>query len=166
VGLVLPGKPEKDVTLYIDQDLGIARGFSMKTFPDKETIVMAKDLAVSTGSGKDSDFEFSIPSGAKKLDPSALAGTVWATVQPIFDMNCVGCHNSARPKSGLDLGSYAATMAGGRGGKEIVPGDPDGSPLMSYLKGNGKPQMPPNGPLSDGDIAKITAWIKDGAKEN
>ena len=166
VTVALPGKPDKTATFFIDDKLGIARGFSLTTAPDKQTIVMAKDLTITTGMAKDTDFTFSVPSGAKKLDPSAVAAVGFDKVAAIFQANCAGCHNSTRPRSGLDLTSYAATMTGGRGGKIVTPGDADNSPIMAYLKANGKPAMPPNGSLSDADIATIAAWIKAGAKEN
>ena len=166
VSVALPGKPEKTATLFIDQQLGIARGFSLTTAPDKQTIMMAKELAISSAAPKDSDFTFSAPDGAKKLDPSAAATVAFDKVASIFQANCAGCHNATRPRSGLDLTSYAGTMAGGRGGKDVVAGDPDNSPILAYIKANGKPAMPPNGSLSDTDIATITAWIKAGAKEN
>jgi outer membrane lipoprotein-sorting protein len=166
VSLILPGKPEKTATLFIDQDLGVARGVSIATAPDKNTIILAKDLAFSSDQAKDSDFEFAVPDGAKKVDPNAKsAGTTFEKVSPIFQNNCIGCHNSGRPRSGLDLSSYAGAIAGGRNGKDIVPGDPDNSPILAYLRANGKPQMPPSGLLAESDIALITAWIKDGAKE-
>jgi len=166
VTLVLPGKPERTATFFIDQDLGVARGVSLKTAPDKDSIIMAKDLAISNDSTHDADFEFSIPDGAKKVDPNAKsAGTTFEKVADIFQKNCGGCHNSGRPRSGLDLTTYSGAMAGGRSGKAVVPGDPDNSPLMAYIRAAGKPQMPPNGTLSDSDIATISSWIKDGAKE-
>jgi len=167
VVVVLAGKPDRSATFFIDQDLGIARGVSLKTGPDKETIIMAKELAISSEPAHDADFEFSIPDGAKKVDPKAVsAGVTFEKVAAIFKANCVGCHNASRPRSDLDLSSYAATMAGGRGGKEVIAGDADNSPLMAYLKAaNGKPVMPPGGALSDSDIATVASWIKDGANE-
>jgi outer membrane lipoprotein-sorting protein len=166
VSLTLPGKPERSATLFIDQDLGIARGVSIKLDADKNTIILAKEIAISSDPAKDSDFAFSAPDGAKKVDPNAASGFGWDKVASIFQQNCGGCHNATRPRSGLDVTSYAGMMAGGRGGKEVVAGDPDNSPLMSYLKAaNGKPQMPPSGLLNDTEMTSITNWIKAGAKE-
>ena len=166
VSITLAGTPVRTATLFIDQDLGIARGVDLKTAPDKESIIMAKEISVAADAAKDSDFEFSAPEGAKKIEPGAAsAGTTWEKVAPIFQTNCGGCHNSSRPKSGLDLTTYAGAMAGGRAGRCITAGDADNSPLMAYLKGSGKPQMPPNGSISDADMATIAAWIKDGAVE-
>lgn len=166
ISMVLPGSPSRTAIFFIDQTLGVARGVSINAGPDKDTIILAKDLAVSTEPAKDADFEFTAPSGAKKVDPNAThPGTTWAKVSDVFQTNCGACHNSGRPRSGLDLSTYAGAIAGGRNGKDVVPGDPDNSPMMSYLHANGKPQMPPSGALADTDIAKIQAWIKDGANE-
>ncbi len=166
VSLTLAGKPERTATFFVDQALGVARGVSLKDSADKSTIILAKELAISKDPAHDADFEFSIPDGAKKVDPNAKhAGVTYEKVATIFQTNCGGCHNAGRPKAGLDLTSYAATMAGGRSGKEIIVGDPDNSPLMAYLKAAGKPQMPPNGSLSQSDIDLIGSWIKDGAFE-
>jgi len=165
VTYTLPGKPERTATLFIDKDLGVARGVSLKTGEDKQTILMAKELTLSNDAPTDSDFNFTVPDGAKKVDPAAVATVTFEKVASIFQANCVGCHNSTNPRSGLDLSSYQGTMAGGRGGSEITAGDADGSRLMGFLKGAGKPIMPPRGPLSDSDIATIANWIKAGAKE-
>lgn len=166
VSMTLPGTPERTATLFIDQTLGVARGVSLKTGEDKQVIIMAKELAVSATDGTDADFAFAVPDGAKKVDPAAAASAAnWDSVAPIFSKNCSGCHNSNNPRSGLDLTSYASTIAGGRGGSEITPGDPDNSRLTAFLKGNGRPLMPPRGALSDADIATISTWIKAGAKE-
>ena len=165
VSLTLPGKPERAATLFMDNTLGVARGLSLKIGEDKQVIMMAKELTLSKDAPADADFNFTVPDGAKKVDPSAVVTVAWDKVAPIFQTNCGGCHNSNNPRSGLDLTSYAATIAGGRGGSEITPGDPDGSRLTAFLKGAGKPIMPPRGSLSDADLATIASWIKAGAKE-
>ena len=165
VSLTLPGKPDRTATLFIDATLGVARGASIKSGEDKQVIIMAKELTVSGTDGSDADFAFTAPDGAKKLDPSVAASVTWEKVAPIFQTNCGGCHNANNPRSGLDLTSYASAIAGGRGGSEITPGDPDNSRITAYLKGNGRPLMPPRGTLSDADLATIASWIKAGAKE-
>ncbi len=165
VTVTLPGKPDRTATIFIDKELGIARGLSLLTGTDKQTIIMAKELSVAKDSTKDADFEFSAPANAKKVDPTVASGAGFDKVAAIFQTNCGGCHNATRPRSGLDLTSYAGAMAGGRGGKDIIAGNPDGSPIIAYMKGNGKPVMPPNGALSDSDIAVVADWIKAGANE-
>ena len=165
VAATLPEKPQKDATYLIDQNLGVARGILIKVAPDKDTVVMAKELTLGSTAPKDADYEFVAPDGAKKLDAKVAAASGFEKVASIFQANCVGCHGSARPRAGLDLTSYAGAMAGGRSGKAIIPGDPNNSPIINYLTANNQPLMPPAGPLSSGDIATISAWIKDGAQQ-
>jgi len=166
VSINLPGKPDRSATLFIDTTLGVARGMSLKMSEDKQIILMAKEITVSTDAPQDSDFAFTVPSGAKKVDPSVASAASFDKVAAIFKSNCTGCHNSTNPRAGLDLSSYQGVMAGGQGGQEVSAGDPDGSRIMAFLKANGKPIMPPRGALADGDIQTIASWIKGGAKQN
>ena len=97
--------------------------------------------------------------------PAAKAPT-FATVKPIFDKNCTLCHGSASAKQGLRLDSYAAIMAGGRGGKCIVAGKSADSSLIKYVLGTMTPRMPAkSAALSKADIDALKAWIDGGAKE-
>lgn len=89
----------------------------------------------------------------------------YASVQPILK-NCVACHSGAHPKHGLDLSSYASVVKGDKEGKVVVPGKPADSRLSKAVHhSTGAAPMPP-GPtkLPAGDVAKIDAWIKAGAK--
>jgi hypothetical protein len=46
----------------------------------------------------------------------------------------------------------------------VYPGQPAGSPLLNYLRGNYvELRMPPDAPLPPGDIDLITRWIAEGA---
>src|SRR5687768_3592926 len=54
-------------------------------------------------------------------------------VLPVFRNACLNCHNPDKKRAGLDLSSYAATLAGGNTGKAIEPGDPDGSLLYRLV---------------------------------
>jgi outer membrane lipoprotein-sorting protein len=164
VSLNLPGKPDRTGTLFIDQDLGVARGMSV-TRGEKQTLIVAKDVTLSNDAAPDADFNFTIPDGAKKVDPNAASAYPFSRAAAVFNTNCIGCHNATRPRSGLDLSSYSATMNGGRNGQDVIAGDPDNSPIMAYLSAKGKPQMPPAGALSQSDIQTIADWIKNGAKE-
>jgi WD40 repeat protein len=55
-------------------------------------------------------------------------------------------------------------LAGGRHGPAVLPGKSGESPLVQYLTGELKPQMPPGKPLSPESIALIRRWIDEGAK--
>ncbi|MGV3617705.1 MAG: c-type cytochrome domain-containing protein [Fimbriimonas sp.] len=100
--------------------------------------------------------------------PAPTGGTVaastYADVKPILEKNCAGCHG-AQPKEGYDVRTYESVMKGGSHGPLVKAGDPTGSLLVQVMRAQtGHPQMPPSGPLPETDIAKVEAWIKDGAK--
>jgi hypothetical protein len=92
-------------------------------------------------------------------------------VQPIIERSCggSGCHLGERT-SGVEMTTYEALMAsvGDQYGRPVVvPGDPDGSPLIDKVA-NVAPAFglrEPNGgePLGAGDIAILRRWIAEGA---
>lgn len=87
-----------------------------------------------------------------------------ADVMPIFRASCTKCHGSA---GGLSLESHAALMAGAKGEKMVVPGDPDASELVKYIDGRDSPRMPMGAdPLPAARIDTIRAWIAAGARND
>jgi mono/diheme cytochrome c family protein len=153
----------RQVTMYVDDKLGIARGFAMKT-PGGDLLAMADKIEIGAEPLAVEKFAFTAPSGATKQvapKPEEMAAS-FASIQPILQANCVGCHGSGRAKGGYSVSNYQSTMMGGY----IVPGNPDSSSFVKYLTGDLQPRMPQGrGPLSHDDIEKIKAWIKAGAKE-
>lgn len=100
--------------------------------------------------------------------PKALANVVVAhpsyqkDIAPIFQNSCLTCHSAAVASGDYRLDSYANIMK-----KNITPGDPAASNLLSRLKGTAAPQMPVGqDPLTANQIKTIENWIKDGAKNN
>jgi hypothetical protein len=88
-------------------------------------------------------------------------------VKPILKERCFACHGALRQKSGLRLDSAALIRKGGKGGKVVLPGKSDESPLIDAVLGRGRPRMPPEkeGPaLTAAQIAVLRAWIDAGAK--
>jgi cytochrome c oxidase subunit 2 len=93
-------------------------------------------------------------------------------VEAIFTAHCAVCHISIK-LGGLNLGSYSGLLAGGSvvPGPIVKPGDTAHSVLWQIIQpGTGQPggnRMPLGGPyLSQHEIDTITAWIKQGAKNN
>ena len=90
-------------------------------------------------------------------------------IQPIFDNNCISCHNNGGGYAGgLDLSSYDNVLAGGNSNNSIIPNDHSNSllyeritlPEENYLS------MPQFGsPLLESDITLISQWIDQGALE-
>ncbi len=87
-------------------------------------------------------------------------------VLPIFKNVCNNCHNPDKKKAGLDLTTYAATMAGGESGAPIKPGNVGGSLLYKLSSHADEPKMPPKGDkLSDADLKILSDWITGFALE-
>lgn len=87
-------------------------------------------------------------------------------IKPIFDARCVKCHGEEKQKSGLRLDSGPQVLRGGNSGPVAVPGKSAES-LLVHLVAGWEPdrQMPPTGPpLTPTEIAKLRAWIDQGAQ--
>lgn len=107
------------------------------------------------------------PAKPDATSPAAATGA-FAKVEAVFAANCVKCHGGAAPKGGIDLSTYASVMKGGEGGPVVVAGDPANSKIVMALNGApGVKKMPMMAePLPADQIAIVSDWIKDGAKEN
>ncbi|MFQ6605547.1 MAG: c-type cytochrome domain-containing protein [Fidelibacterota bacterium] len=89
-----------------------------------------------------------------------------AEVQPIFNLNCVGCHGNS---GGLSLASYADLMAGNSlHGPVVTPGDGANSVIIQKLKGTADfgQKMPLGSTIPTADIATLETWINEGALDN
>ena len=88
-------------------------------------------------------------------------------IEPLLKAECFSCHTADVKSGGLALDSLAGFHAGGKktGTTLIVPGHAAESGIIAYLKGTRQPRMPYGKPaLSPGEIARIAAWIDQGAK--
>jgi hypothetical protein len=88
-------------------------------------------------------------------------------VAPILAENCVKCHGPEKQKSKYRMDSKADAFKGGKSEKaSIVPGSLDKGEMVRRI---GLPKddddvMPPEvGPLPADAVAKIKAWVKQGA---
>jgi WD40 repeat protein len=106
------------------------------------------------------------PSGPAKSNAAAPA-SYFKEIRPILQSTCQGCHQPATKLGDLLLTTYEGLMAGGAKGRVVVPGDPDKSLLIGYLKGDVKPQMPfGSTPLTAPQIDLFSRWIREGAKDD
>ena len=85
-------------------------------------------------------------------------------VRPIFARNCVSCHGEKKQKAGLRLDRKQDAMIGGDSGAMLIAGKPDESELIARVTAD-EPEyvMPPQGNLTDAEIATIRAWVVAGA---
>jgi len=105
------------------------------------------------------------------------AATAWADepsdpvdyvqdIKPILSRRCSSCHGALKQKNELRLDTAALAIKGGSGGPAIVPGKSGESLLIDAVTAaDGVKLMPPEGePLTAEQIAKLRAWIDQGAK--
>ncbi|HJW31335.1 MAG TPA: c-type cytochrome domain-containing protein [Saprospiraceae bacterium] len=86
-------------------------------------------------------------------------------VLPILVSNCAksGCHNAASHEEGLVLDTYDNVMKKGI----VKAGNPTSSKLVKVIKQSNDDAMPPypNQRLTASQIALISKWIQQGAKD-
>lgn len=90
-------------------------------------------------------------------------------IRPVLVERCFKCHSSEAPKlkGGFKLDSREGLLKGGDSGPAIAPGDPGKGLLLKALGYTGMdvPPMPPDGKLSEAQIADFTEWVKMGAPD-
>jgi mono/diheme cytochrome c family protein len=84
-------------------------------------------------------------------------------VRPILVERCFKCHAGDDVKGGLHLDSADGLRAGGDSGAAVVAGKPDESLLVQAVRHENGLKMPPDGKLSDPQIAELATWIRSGA---
>ena len=105
----------------------------------------------------------------REIEPAAAAQVSFAgQIKPILTDNCLDCHSAEEHKGGLDASTVATLLKGGKkAGPAVVPGKPDESALVQFIRGLREPQMPKgNPPLSEEDLHLIREWIFAGAKDD
>lgn len=106
--------------------------------------------------------------------PGQAAPSFKADVLPIFQEHCAMCHGPGgvgNSSAALDLTTYKGVRSGSIGGVVVIPFHPERSKLIKTVKDNwasGKGlKMPPMGQqLTPKEIETISAWIKEGAKND
>jgi hypothetical protein len=86
-------------------------------------------------------------------------------IQPIFAEHCVACHGGVRQNSGLSLLARAYLLAETDSGEPaVVAGEADASLLIHRITAaEDSDRMPPEGQLTEQDIALLRRWIDEGA---
>jgi hypothetical protein len=91
-----------------------------------------------------------------------------AAVEPLLREKCLGCHShsSGQMEGGLALDSRSGWTTGGDRGPAVVPGKPDDSLLISAVRYTDPDlQMPPDGQLSNSEMAVLVEWVRRGAPD-
>ena len=94
---------------------------------------------------------------------AADALTFEDNVRRVFREHCVSCHNTNRPRAGLDLSTFESAIMGGDSGEVLVAGDPEDSFLYLVTAHEEEPIMPPGGErIPDEDLEVLRNWIAQG----
>jgi len=90
-------------------------------------------------------------------------------IRPIFQANCVGCHQPSKDNGDYIMTDFDRLLAGGEDAIAIIPGKPDESDLIAQITPDveGDAEMPKKkDPLHEVEIALIRRWITEGAKDD
>lgn len=89
-------------------------------------------------------------------------------VKPLLAKYCYSCHGADKQRAGLRLDTAKAIKEGGNHGPSFLVGKSSDSLLIKAITGSDTEKvrvMPPKEPrLTPGEIAKLRAWIDQGAK--
>ncbi len=83
------------------------------------------------------------------------------TVGPLFTKHCLECHSIKEHSGKLELESIASLLRGGLSGSVVDANKPAASLLLEVLDPKAKKHMPPEGQLSDEEIAQLANWLED-----
>lgn len=107
---------------------------------------------------------------AEEAPPAPEQVSYFRHVLPIFRAkNCTGCHQPAKQGGEYVMTDFATLLKGGESGSPaVVPGKPAESYLIQQVTpAGGKADMPKDAPpLTAAEIATITKWIAQGAKDD
>src|SRR6266487_2562458 len=85
-------------------------------------------------------------------------------VRSLLIDQCLRCHGGKKTKGGLVLTTREDLLKGGTDGVVLVPFNARSSRLLQLIRHDEEPHMPDKKPrLPEAAIAKIAAWIDDGA---
>ena len=70
-------------------------------------------------------------------------------IAPVLQSKCSGCHSATSASGGLVVADLSTTLAGGKHGSALIPGNSKESLLVQYLRGERQPRMPMGGSLDD-----------------
>ncbi|MDZ4850191.1 MAG: PSD1 and planctomycete cytochrome C domain-containing protein [Pirellulaceae bacterium] len=84
-----------------------------------------------------------------------------AKVRPLLAEHCFRCHGPEEVKGGLRLDSKNSILEGGESGAAVVVGKPKESLLIEAVRYESL-EMPPDGRISEDNVAILTKWIEMG----
>ncbi len=108
-----------------------------------------------------------LPSGAAETLPGKVS--FYHEVRPIFQAQCLGCHQPSKAKGGYVMSDFKSLLAGGESKEAaIMPKQPGQSGLVKMITPqDGEADMPKGKPaLLPHELERITKWIAQGAVDD
>jgi mono/diheme cytochrome c family protein len=182
---ILTGSPIQEITLSLSEGWNLISGIfspvDLGSIDDPDGVIVSNTLygfsglyesstVIEPGKGywlnASQDGEVSLIVGE---DPPE--GVSYSTeIQPIFNDNCISCHNNGGGYfGGLDLSTYENLMLGNsNNGPVVTAGDGTNSYIIQKLQGTATGAQMPDGasPLPSDQINLIAQWIDEGAMNN
>ncbi|MDA8743169.1 PSD1 and planctomycete cytochrome C domain-containing protein [Rubripirellula amarantea] len=86
------------------------------------------------------------------------------SIRPLLSDHCYECHNDETSEGDLRLDSLSGMLTGGKAGPAVVAGKPQSSLIVTAISyRDSELRMPPEGKLSDQQVADLTRWVEMGA---
>lgn len=86
------------------------------------------------------------------------------SIRPLLVQHCYECHGEHSQESDLRVDTWNGLRQGGKAGPLIVQGEPDRSLLITAVSYRDSDlRMPPDGKLSDSQLADLKRWVEIGA---
>ena len=102
---------------------------------------------------------FSCAAPSKKLVAAKVQGPAFQSdILPIFQRNCLRCHNGRLKRGGLDLSTAERVLAGGESGPAVVPKQPAASRLYDVIS-SGEMPLDKKTKVSATEVETIRLWI-------
>ncbi len=104
-----------------------------------------------------------------EIDPEEAAKVSYMNDSaPLMEEVCTECHKEGDLDSEYDMTTAANIIKGGeKYGASVIPGEPDESTLIKYVRGALLPQMPEDEmPLLREEVHLLRMWIYAGAKDD
>lgn len=144
-------------------------GFATGLKTEHDDRIRVGDLALS--SSWHEAFDFLNASGPVNNGDPSKPKAVWSQtvdfqrdVYPLLKQRCFECHAGEFPDSGYRLDVRSELLGHSTGHALAIPGNSRNNPLLQALTSNSDTErMPPDGePLSEKQVAMISAWIEQG----
>lgn len=86
------------------------------------------------------------------------------SIGPALKAHCLECHGGEKTRAGFNVATRDFLLAGGDSGMAVVPGDAAASLILTLIRHDEEPTMPPKkAKLPDALIADFERWIDLGA---